>query len=160
MKKLRIQTDIDVFPAMEQLPADEQELLAAARAVIDHSYAPYSNFRVAAAVRLANGRIVTGNNMENASYPLCICAEQVALGAASSHHPGIPVTAMAIAVKGVSHPVGHPAAPCGACRQVISENEDRHDQPIVLLLQGETGDIYRIRSVKDILPLSFDGTYL
>ncbi|MEK7381473.1 MAG: cytidine deaminase [Gemmatimonadota bacterium] len=90
-------------------------LVAAARQAQQQAYAPYSHYRVGAAVETADGTVYTGCNIENASYGLAICAERVALGAA--------MTAGArqfrrIAVVSSSEP---PASPCGACRQVLAE---------------------------------------
>lgn len=130
------------------------------RAGLSKSYSPYSKFQVSAAILLENGKILTGANQENAAYTMCICAERVALAAASSEYPEIPVKAMAITVKNKLNPVKSPAAPCGACRQVLSETEDRFNNKIKIFLQGEEGEIFELASAKDLLPLFFDSSWL
>ena len=138
------------------LPPQYSKLLARAKKSLSHSYAPYSNFQVGAAVHLANEAILTGANQENASYPLCLCAERVALAAAASQHPGVAPVAMAITTrKGDS-----PATPCGACRQVIAEHEFRFQQPITLILQASDGPVFVFDSIDPLLPLAFDGSFL
>src|SRR5271156_89493 len=93
------------------------ELLEQARQVAQHSYSPYSKFRVGAALRLAGGAGVTGTNVENASYGLTICAERSALvRAVAEFGPAIRITAVAVAnLNGAASP------PCGACRQMLAE---------------------------------------
>jgi cytidine deaminase len=92
-------------------------LLNQARAAMKCAYAPYSKFRVGAAVLLADGRVFTGCNVENASYGLTICAERNAIFAAVAASTGKPEI---VAVAVVNHR-GTPCSPCGACRQVIAE---------------------------------------
>jgi cytidine deaminase len=92
-------------------------MVVAARRAATHAYAPYSRFRVGAAVQLANGAVITGANVENASYGLTICAERSALvRAVAEFGPNIRVTAVAVAnLNDAAGP------PCGACRQMLSE---------------------------------------
>ncbi len=92
-----------------------EELIERARAALQHSYAPYSGFRVAAAVRDEQGRVFTGVNVENGSYGLTQCAERSAICTA------IGEGATAIKEVVVYTPTSEPTTPCGACRQVISE---------------------------------------
>ncbi len=161
MKQIRhIQTAIEVYKDDSELDAHDRQLLLAAKATLAQAYAPYSGFRVAAAVRLENEVIITGANQENAAYPMCLCAERVALAAAHAQYPGITVQSIAITVQNERQPVGRPAAPCGACRQVICETEFRFKTPISIILQGETGEIYKFQSGQDLLPFSFDGDFL
>jgi cytidine deaminase len=109
---------------------------------------------VGAAVLLENGRVVIGSNQENASYPAGSCAERVAIMSASAQYPNVKVKALAIAVKAETLTTT-PVAPCGICRQTILEYEMAYRQNIQLILQGETGEIYRIDSAKTLLPLYF-----
>ena len=98
-------------------PAQAAELQQRAIAVAHHAYAPYSNFRVGAALLLTDGNIVTGCNVENASYRLTVCAEQAAIAAAVSlHGPNIRIRAIAVANLNDTA-----SQPCGACRQTIHE---------------------------------------
>lgn len=96
---------------------DLPQLMDYARAVAEQAYAPYSHFRVGAALQLTNGEIVTGTNVENVSFGLTICAERAALVQAVAHFgPDIRIAAVAVAnLNGTASP------PCGACRQMLSE---------------------------------------
>ncbi|MBC6993622.1 cytidine deaminase [Neolewinella lacunae] len=149
-----------VFSSAADLPAPDQELLAAATAALGHSYSPYSNFKVAAAARLEDGTVVTGWNTENASYPMCLCAEPATLAAAASLRPGMAVVSMAITVKSAQQVVGSPASPCGACRQQLLEHETRFGKPMQLILRGETGPVYVFASAGELLPFGFSGAML
>ena len=144
----------------EDLTKPDQELLAAAQKALQHSYAPYSKFNVAAAARLNNGAMVTGWNTENAAYPMCLCAEPATLAAAASQHPGVPVVAMAITVRSAGQTVDQPASPCGSCRQQLFEHETRFGTPVRLILRGETGPVYIFDSAADLLPFGFAGNLL
>jgi cytidine deaminase len=153
MEDIRIEINMQ-FCQMDELSAEDQELVRAAIGATANSYARYSNFNVGAALRLADGSITTGANQENADFPSGLCAERCAIFAAQSHHPEHAITALAIAAKNVNGLMPDPVSPCGACRQVILEMEDRYQQPVRILLYGTRG-VYCINSVKDLMPLSF-----
>ncbi len=138
-----------------ELAPPDQDLLQQAVAALPNSYAPYSRFRVAAAARLANGEIIVACNTENAAYPMCLCAERAVLAAAAAHHPQIPVETLAITVKNERQVIHAPASPCGSCRQILTEHEQRYNTKIRLLLRGETGDVLEFESVASILPFGF-----
>jgi cytidine deaminase len=138
-----------------ELSAEDAALLNQAKAALSDAYAPYSNFRVAATLLLANGKTVTGTNQENAAFPAGTCAEGTALGAASALYPNVAIKKIAITVKSGTHVVKSPTAPCGICRQRILEYENRFNQPIEIILAGEEGEVFSVQSVKDILPLNF-----
>ncbi|MEM8584228.1 MAG: cytidine deaminase [Bacteroidota bacterium] len=160
MKSKKISLNYEVYDSAEELTDDLRKLLKEAKLAIAKSYAPYSGFQVGAAARLVNGAMVSGANCENASYPLCICAEPATLAAAASAHPGVAVRALAISVKNKLRPVEKPTPPCGACRQMLVEHEDRFDQPIQLILQGGDETVYVFERVRDLLPLHFSGDFL
>ncbi len=160
MNEMIITTRVMCFERREELSAVERELLEAAGAALENAYAPYSSFQVGAAVLLADNSVETGANQENAAYSMCLCAERVALASAAARKPGIAARMIAIRVRRADKLIDRPAGPCGACRQSLSEWEDRYGQDIAVLLQGEEGQIFRIGKAKDLLPLSFDGTYL
>ena len=160
MKKETLTAEFIRHTSLESLPQEDLDLIALAKEQLDIAYAPYSNFHVGAAIALANGEKVTGCNQENASYPLCTCGEHNALVSAGNGHPGVSINTLAIVARNPKQPVTQPVTPCGACRQIIAEFEVRQDAPIRLLLSGETGDIYEFDSVKGLLPLSFDRTFL
>jgi len=157
MEYLQLSSTIKVLSSVTELTAEYASLLEKAKQMIPNAYAPYSNFLVGAAVLLDNGITVTGNNQENASFPVGMCAERVTLSSASALYPGIAMKALAVTATGRSFKTNEPISPCGICRQTILEYEIRHHHPIEIILQGATGEIYLINSVKDILPLYFDG---
>lgn len=140
----------------------ESELTGNDRIIIDkaieatkNSYSPYSRFSVGACVLLADGTTIIGANQENAAYPVGLCAERAAIFAAQSQYPEIPIAAIAIAARDTSGELCHkPVTPCGSCRQVILEMEQRYSVNVRILLYG-TNHVYAINSIKDLLPLSF-----
>src|SRR6266436_863078 len=137
MKKVEIKTEFQEFSSANEMPAEEKELLAKAEAAARNAYAPYSQFKVGAAVLLEDGKIICGSNQENASYPAGLCAERVALFAASSQHPGKKIMAVAVAALTGEKISEHAAAPCGSCRQVMAEYESLHHQPMKIIFRGE-----------------------
>ena len=142
------------FCQLEELADDDQRLVEKAIAATHNSYAPYSNFHVGACLRLADGLEVIGANQENAAFPSGLCAERSAVFAAQSMFPDKPITALAIAARNENGLTSQPVSPCGACRQVILEMEDRYKQDVRILLYGTEG-VYVIPSVKSLLPLHF-----
>ena len=154
MKK-KFEFAIDVLESIKDLSPLDQELLQKAREVTEQAYAPYSHFHVGAAARLANGEIIIGTNQENASYPIGLCAERVLLSAASSVYPKIPIEAIAISYHNLDGESDHPVAPCGICRQSILEYQERLQQPIRLILGGESGEIYLLENSELLLPFAF-----
>jgi len=142
------------------LPVVEKDLVMLSRKMTKSAYAPYSEFYVGAAVLLENGQVITGNNQENGAYPSGMCAERVAVFAASSMFPGIPMKIIAVSARSTRVKLDVPVSPCGACRQVMLEYELLQNQPIKIILSSEKGKIFIIEKVKDLLPLSFSGDNL
>lgn len=138
----------------DELPPAEQALVQKAIDATNNSYARYSNFHVGAACLLENGNVVIGANQENAAFPSGLCAERTAIFAAQANHPDQPITTLAIAARNVNGFLKSPISPCGACRQVVLEIEDRYQRPVRILLYGTEG-IYVFESIKDLLPFSF-----
>ena len=129
--------------------SDADRLVLAARQARERAVAPYSNFKVGAALETADGTIVTGCNIENASYGLTICAERVAMfKALSEGHRRF--TRMAVVADTVA-----PTSPCGACRQVLWEFG--HDLEIVL---ANLTEVTGRHQMAELLPLAFDGRLL
>jgi cytidine deaminase len=124
---------------------DRERLLASAREILRRAYAPYSGFKVGAAVLTREGTIFTGCNVENASYGLTICAERSAIFSAVAGSNGKP-SLQAVAVVNEKEV---PCSPCGACRQVISE----FGLETVVLFKSERG--YEELTISDLLPSSF-----
>lgn len=156
MVELKLQVDYRCYASTIELPPEYQELLDCAKKALDLSYSPYSSFKVGAAILLEDGTQVPGANQENASYPLCLCAERNALAVANIQHPSQKMVAMAVVAAKEDIFV----SPCGACRQVIWENEQRNGGPITMLIQGPNGSVYSFRSIGDLLPFGFSGTDL
>jgi cytidine deaminase len=160
MKKISITSEIEEYGSPNELSADDQALLVKAREAGKNAYAPYSSFHVGAALRLENGVVVTGNNQENVAYPSGLCAERVAIFAAGANHPNVAVNTIAITCSSAKFAVNRPLSPCGACRQVIAEYERKSGKNIRIILAGESGAVYVVGSMKDLLPLSFEADEL
>lgn len=143
------------YPSMEALPTLDQELLKVAIEAAKQAYAPYSKFNVGSALRLSNGKVVIGSNQENAAYPSGLCAERVALFAASSQHPGVCINDIAIfAEQAMGTDIQ--VSPCGACRQVMQEYEQKQGKPMRLLLVNSNREIWEFEKVQLLLPISFE----
>lgn len=153
MKKVIIKSEFSLFK-FEELDDVLKTLVSKAIDATDNSYSPYSNFKVGAALQLEDGTIVIGANQENAAFSVTMCAERSAIFNAQSNHPNLAITTIAITAKNVNGLVHTPISPCGSCRQVILEMEQRYKRNIKILLCGSEG-IYVINSIKDLLPLSF-----
>lgn len=159
MKEMVINTKVKVC-TVDELSAADREVVDAARSATANSYAIYSHFNVGAAVRLANGVIVSGSNQENAAYPSGLCAERTTLFWANSQYPTQPVEVLAIAARNEQGELAMPIPPCGACRQVILETEKRYSKAMRIILYGAK-ECYLIEDgVKALLPLSFDAGFL
>ena len=153
MHELNISAKIQIC-SYNELNLEEKNLTDQAKESVTRSYAPYSGFLVGAAIRLANGEIITGNNQENIAYPSGLCAERTALFYANSRFPDQAVDTIAVAAFTNGDFTEEPVPPCGSCRQVILEAQNRYKRPIKLLLCGRT-TVYKVASIIDLLPLSF-----
>jgi cytidine deaminase len=160
MNEITIQTRFSVFENTSELPTDIQDLMNQAVEIRKKAYAPYSRFRVGAALLLDNGKIVLGSNQENAAYPSGLCAERTAIFYAGANYPDAKIVKMAISAASDTNPTVAPIPPCGACRQSIAEYEFRQDLPIEIYFMGESGSIYKSDSLKNLLPLTFDKNFL
>lgn len=160
MDIIKIKASIRVHKDEHTLDPKDKELLEYAIKQLAVAYAPYSQFRVGAAVRMEDDSMYPGCNQENASYPLCMCGERVALYNAAAQAPHLKPVTLAIVIRNEKKPVNTPVSPCGACRQVIAEFEQRFKQDIRIFLKSDASEIYELRSVKDILPLTFDSSFL
>lgn len=145
----------EVFSSSDDLPDADKALLQAARDTTKNAYAPYSNFLVGAVAMMKNGKLVTGTNQENASYPVGICAERVLMSAASSLFPGEGIATLAISYDNKNGDSAHPVSPCGICRQSLLEFEARGGSPIRIILSGLTGKVIVLESAGVLLPFSF-----
>lgn len=160
MKKIQINTTFTAFDSIDSLDNQTQELMHKAIEVRKQAYAPYSKFRVGAAILLENGKVVIGSNQESAAYPSGLCAERVAIFQAGSLYPDTKILKIVISATSDIHPTKRPTPPCGACRQSISEYEQKQDTPIEIYFMGETGEVYKSDSLENLLPLSFHKDFL
>jgi len=156
MKSETINIKYSIFNSGEELPQEDRALLEKAQEASLSAYAPYSRFRVGAAVLLGNGTIVTGNNQENASYPEGICAERVALFSAMAQYPQEQIKAIAIFGNPIDYQLKSFVTPCGACRQVLAECQQRSKGNIRILCNGTATEIFSVESVQDLLPFPFE----
>ncbi len=154
MKEEKIEIKYFVADSIDELSTDDYFLVAKAREASNRAWAPYSLFRVGAALQLANGEIITGNNQENAAYPSGLCAERVALFAANALYDDQPVKTIAITAFNSRGLVREAVKPCGSCRQALMESEKRFEHPIRIILDG-ADEILIIEGVSKLLPLSF-----
>jgi cytidine deaminase len=142
------------YDLLDELSEEQVLLVNSAIKAARDAYAPYSEYHVGAALRLANGEIIIGSNQENAAYPSGLCAERVALFYAGARHPDVQVLSIAIAAIREGIIQENPVAPCGACRQVLYEKESQGDAPMELILYGSK-KIQVVNRVTDLLPLPF-----
>jgi cytidine deaminase len=155
MSEIRRESVLKRYTDINELNETDRLLLAEAKKAVETSYAPYSNFHVGCALQLNNGVVVKGSNQENIAYPSGLCAERVAIFSAGANYPNEAVKTMAITVKADKFKVTEPIMSCGACLQSMSEYEMRFMQPMRIILQGETGDIYIAEGLKNFMPFMF-----
>lgn len=160
MRKEQFVCPYEVYDTVDELPQQDAELMRCAHEAARNAYAPYSKFNVGAAARLANGIVVTGNNIENAAYPSGLCAERVTLFSAMAQYPGVPIEALALTAYSETKDIDEPVAPCGACRQVMVEVEQVSKRPLRVLCQGDTGPIMVFDGVESLMPFIFLDKFL
>jgi cytidine deaminase len=147
--------EFEIFPNIEELDNESKYLIHKAKEAAHHAYAPYSKFHVGAAVILEDGTVVTGSNQENASYPLCICAERVVLYTAATQYPDKRIMKMAVVAHRKNHKDLSPATSCGACRQVMSEFEERQTKPFEVIMLKSKNEWIKCASAESLLPFVF-----
>lgn len=156
MEEIKIETILQVFDNVNDLPQNILALMQKAVEAREKAYAPYSKFHVGVAIRLDNNQIITGSNQENASYPSGLCAERTAIYYAGSQYPNAKIQQMAISAGSKNKPTKTPIPPCGACRQAIAEYEIKQKSPIEIYFMGEIGKVAKSKSLANLLPLVFD----
>lgn len=160
MRKERFICPYTVYDTLDEMDPQDAELMRRAHEATQSAYAPYSKFNVGAAVRLANGEIVTGNNIENAAYPSGLCAERVAMFAAMAKYPGVAFEALAVTAHSQTKVIAEPVAPCGACRQVMVEVEQLSKRPLRVMCQGQEGPIMVFEGIESLMPFIFLDKFL
>ena len=143
----------------DDFSAKEKELFKQAEKAAEKAYAPYSNFKVGAAVLLENGKIISGNNQENAAYPSGLCAERVALFYANAQYPDVAVSGIAVIAITPKGNILESVPPCGSCRQVLLETENRFQNKMKVFMVGRKS-VHFVDSASELLPLSFDKDML
>ena len=160
MKEIKIESNFLVYKSKEELPEDIKMLMDKAIEAREIAYAPYSKFKVGAAVLLDNKEVVTGSNQENASYPSGLCAERTAIYYAGAKYPNSKILKIAITASSQNQETTKPIPPCGACRQSISEYEVKQNSPIEIYFMGKTGEVMRSESLANLLPFVFKKSSL
>ena len=155
MTEKEIKISYKEFDSVEELPADQAELVSAARDAMKGSYSPYSGFSVGAALRLKSGRIVTAANQENAAFPSGLCAERSAMFYAASNYPEDAIVGIAVCGGPEGNMSESPVSPCGACRQVMAQDQRNGGEDMQVILAG-TKKIWVFPRVEALLPFIFD----
>lgn len=153
-REFRIQ--FEEYASAGEMSAEDHALCQAAVEALEGSYAPYSHFHVGAAVRLSDGTVVKGANQENAAYPSGLCAERTAMFAAGAQYPGLDMDCIAVVARQNGRICSDPAAPCGACRQVMAQYQAKGGGPMSVIMTGAKR-IWKFPDVDSILPLIFDS---
>lgn len=145
----------DFYNSKEELDREDQELIAKAYEIAQDAYAPYSEFKVGAVALLENGTMIKGSNQENIAYPSGLCAERVALFYAGANFPNMAIKKLVVVAKGDLIEEDMCVSPCGSCRQVIAESENRQSSTIELLLVSQNGKTWRFSKASDLLIFPF-----
>lgn len=152
-----------IFEAIRNYDAlnpTEKKLFDAAKEIRDKAHAPYSHFNVGCAILLDNGEIVTGSNQENAAYPSGLCAERTTIFWTAANHPDTKIKKLFVIGAPKDAVSSTPIPPCGACRQSILEYEAKQKEGIEIYFASLDGEILKTKSIRDLLPFSFDSSYL
>jgi len=160
MKEIKIDVAFKVYSSINELEDSARKLMGKAVEIRKKAYAPYSKFRVGAAILLENGEVVTGSNQENAAFPSGICAERTAIFYAGANFPDMRIIAIAISACSDLKVAKSPIPPCGSCRQSMFEYEVKQEASIRLFCMGGVGEVIESDSVGNILPFHFDKTML
>jgi len=142
------------YGAISQLPEHIQKMVDQAIESARKAYAPFSKFQVGAAVELADGQIRCGNNQENKAYPSGLCAERSLLFYVNGNYPEIPIVRLVVVAMENGEIVKSPVYPCGACRQVMTETEERFNQAIETWMIGSQ-KTHVTENMDALLPLKF-----
>ena len=159
MQEKKIQLSF-ISAHISELSENEQQLVENAKSALKTAYAPYSGFLVGASVLLENGEVINGSNQENVAYPSGLCAERVALFYAGAKFPDVKINTVAISVLSKNFEVKDVISPCGACRQVMAEYEEKQHRPIKVILHSPTDEVLIANKVEDLLPFMFKSPLL
>lgn len=152
----KIEITVEYFEyQFEELSNEEQELIQQSKLAREKAYAPNSNFKVGAALKLDNGQFILGNNQENIASPSGLCAERVALFHYGSMNLTNEITAIAVCANNQTNDYYEIIKPCGGCLQVLVEYETKQTRAIDIYLYSNDGRVWKTSGVKNLLPLMF-----
>ena len=160
MKQVKIETTLEVYDSLKDLPTEIQKLMEIAVEARANAYSPYSKFNVGAAILLDNDEVISGSNQENASYPSGLCAERTAIFYAGAKYPNAKILTMVLTASSQNQITKNPIPPCGACRQSIAEYEIKQKLPIEIYFMGAEGKVIKSKSLANLLPLIFESSVL
>ena len=149
--KRQLQFDYEHYDSLDELTADDRRLLESAFEACQGAYAPYSGYRVGAAVRLSSGEVLTASNQESEVFPSGMCAERSLLYYVQGNRPHDAVCALAI----ISPSATTVCTPCGGCRQVIADTEKRQQRPIRIIMGGKQRATI-VGEARQLLPFTFE----
>ena len=159
MIQKNIVVNFQEYKSIDDLDSLDKELVEKAIVAGSNAYSPYSNFHVGAAAKLGNGNIICGNNQENAAYPSGLCAERTALFYANANFPDQKIESLVILGEKNGEALKDIVTPCGACRQVIWESQNRQKSPIRIILASKE-KVMIFEDINQLLPFSFDDSLL
>ena len=160
MRNKKLEVVFKEYGKGERIDDATEEMIAQAIDATKTSYAPYSLFKVGASVRMSNGIVIKGSNQENIAYPSGLCAERVALYAASSQFPDEVVESIAVTVEHEFENTDEVFSPCGACRQVMAEMELKTGKKLEIIVHSPDGSTRIFNGIGQLLPFSFHNSGL
>lgn len=150
-----LEVKYEYYDSWKSLDESDIDLVKKAYDVMENAYAPYSKFRVGASLLMEDGSLITGSNQENIAYPSGLCAERVALFYAGSNYPDKKINTLCVVAKGDLVPTEEILSPCGGCRQVMLETENRQGNAFRVILVSQNEKTVVFNSARDLLPLAF-----
>ena len=141
--------------SVDELNEDQRKAFEAAEKATEKAHAPYSNFKVGAALLLNDGTLVLGSNQENKAYPSGLCAERVALFSYGAQQNSQGIKILAITGKGEMLQTDQFFTPCGGCRQAMAEYSGMQDTPFEIIMKNGDGSFLVFEGIHHILPFIF-----
>lgn len=155
-----IKITFEAIENYDRLNDIEKKLFDSAKKIRENAYAAYSNFHVGCAILLENGEIVSGSNQENAAYPSGLCAERTTIFWTAANYPNMKMKKLFVIGAPKDALSSVPIPPCGACRQSILEYEAKQEEGIEIYFASLDGEIFKTKTIRDLLPFSFDSSFL
>lgn len=149
----------DYFDSIQDLNSDQQKAIEMAEKARKNAYAPYSNFKVGAALLLNDGSTIQGSNQENKAYPSGLCAERVALFSYGAQNNKSDIKILAIVGDGELLKTNEVFSPCGGCRQVMSEYSEKQEKPFKIVLKNSDGSCIVFEGIHHLLPFIFGSKH-